>query len=75
MEEKTEKRREQQRKASEKYLKEKVEDIRIRVPKGHKAKYAQAASDMGKSLNQFVIDAMDEKIERYNDQNTKTDNE
>lgn len=64
MEEKTEKRREQQRKASEKYLKEKVEDIRIRVPKGDKAKYKQAADNMGLSLNQFVVDAMEEKIER-----------
>lgn len=46
------------------YLKEKVEDIKIRVPKGDKAKYKQAADDFGLSLNQFVIDAMDEKIER-----------
>lgn len=75
MEEKSEKRKEQQRKASEKYLKEKVEDIRIRVPKGHKATYAQAASDLGISLNQFVIDAMDEKIERYNDQKKQEDKE
>ena len=70
MEEKSEKRKEQQRKASEKYLKERVEDIRIRVPKGHKAKYVQAASDLGISLNQFVIDAMDEKIERSNENST-----
>ena len=70
MEEKSEKRKEQQRKASEKYLKEKVEDIRIRVPKGHKATYAQAASDLGISLNQFVIDAMNEKIERSNENAT-----
>ncbi len=64
MEEMSEKRREQQRKASEKYLKEKVEDIRIRVPKGDKAIYVQAASELGISLNQFVVDAMNEKIER-----------
>lgn len=63
-EEKNEKRKEQMRKASEKYLKEKVEDIRIRVPKGDKAKYKQAADDFGLSLNQFVVDAMEEKIER-----------
>ena len=63
-EENNEKRKEQQRKASEKYLKEKVEDIRIRVPKGDKAKYKQAADDFELSLNQFVIDAMNEKIER-----------
>ena len=74
MEEMSEKRREQQRKASEKYLKEKVEDIRIRVPKGDKAKYAQAASDLGISLNQFVIDAMNEKIERSNE-NTEGETE
>ena len=71
MGEMSEKRREQQRKASEKYLKEKVEDIRIRVPIGHKAIYAQAASDLGISLNQFVVDAMNEKIERSNEENTE----
>ncbi|MDD5939727.1 MAG: antitoxin [Lachnospiraceae bacterium] len=53
-----------QRRANDKYHREKVEDIRIRVPKGRKDYYKDAATAAGKSLNQFAIDAMDEKIER-----------
>ena len=53
-----------QKKAAEKYLSEKVEDIRIRVPKGSKQRYKDAASAAGKSLNQFAVDALEEKIKR-----------
>lgn len=55
---------EAQRKAIAKYQSEKVEDIKIRVPKGRKDYYKDAAAAAGQSLNQFAIDAMDEKIER-----------
>lgn len=54
------------RKASAKYLKESVEDIRIRVPKGNKAKVQEHASTMGESMNSFVVRAIDETIERDN---------
>lgn len=53
-----------QKRAAEKYLSEKVEDIRIRVPKGKKEYYKAQAAAAGLSLNQFAVDAMDEKIER-----------
>lgn len=53
-----------QRRAVAKYHAEKVEDIKIRVPKGHKAMYKAAAAIRGLSLNQFAIDAMDEKMAR-----------
>lgn len=46
------------RKASKKYLEEKVEDIRIRVPKGEKQRIRDYADKRGKSLNQFVTDAI-----------------
>ncbi len=46
------------RKASKKYLEEKVEDIRIRVPKGEKQRIKDYADKRGKSLNQFVTDAI-----------------
>ena len=46
------------------YLAEKVEDIKLRVPKGQKDYYKTAASAAGQSLNQFAISAMDEKISR-----------
>ena len=54
------------KKANEKYLKESVEDIRIRVPKGNKAKVQEHASTMGESMNSFVVRAINETIERDN---------
>lgn len=55
-----------QKKAAEKYLSEKVEDIRIRVPKGQKAIIKAHAESVGESLNQFVIRAINEQITRDN---------
>lgn len=40
----------------DKYLKEKVEEFKIRVPKGEKAKIQEYAKSQGKSLNSYVID-------------------
>ncbi len=57
---------EARKKANEKYLKESVEDIRIRVPKGDKAKVQEHAATMGESMNSFVIRAIDETMERDN---------
>ena len=54
------------KKANATYLKEKVEDIRIRVPKGKKDYYKETAASMGLSLNQFVISAMDSFIKHHN---------
>ena len=55
---------EAQKRASEKYLKESVEDIRIRVPKGQKEIIKTHAESLGESMNQFVIRAINETIER-----------
>ena len=52
------------RKASAKYLKESVEDIRIRVPKGDKAKVQEHATNMEESTNAFVVRAITETMER-----------
>ncbi len=49
---------EARKKANEKYLKESVEDIRIRVPKGDKAKVQEHAATMGESMNSFVVRAI-----------------
>ena len=57
---------ESRKKANEKYLKESVEDIRIRVPKGDKAKVQEHAATMGESMNSFVVRAIDETMERDN---------
>ena len=57
---------EARKKANEKYLKESVEDIRIRVPKGDKAKVQEHAATMGESMNSFVFRAIDETMTRDN---------
>ena len=52
--------------ANERYMK-KLEDIKIRVVKGSakdRAYYKNAAEARGYSLNQFALEAMDEKIYR-----------
>lgn len=51
-----------QKKASIKYLKEKTDSIQIRTPKGTKDRWKSAATDRGKSLNQFIIDTMESEI-------------
>ena len=55
---------EAQKKASIKYISEKTDDIRLRVPKGLKEKYRMEAEKRGTSMTQFIISAVDEKIER-----------
>lgn len=52
------------RRASAKYLKESVEDVRIRVPKGQKAIIKDHAEQQGESMNQFVVRAINETMER-----------
>lgn len=52
------------RRASAKYLKESVEDIKIRVPKGQKAIIKAHADRQNESMNQFVIRAINETMER-----------
>ena len=59
---------EARKKANEKYLKESVEDIRIRVPKGDKAKVQEHAASVGESMNAFVVRAINETMERDNGQ-------
>ena len=55
---------EARRRASAKYLKEAVEDVRIRVPKGQKAVIKAHAESQGESMNAFVVRAIDEAMER-----------
>lgn len=51
-----------QKKSAEKYLQEKVEEFKIRVPKGQKEVIKAYAESQGKSLNQFVIEAINEAM-------------
>ena len=55
---------EARKRANKKYLKETVEDIRIRVPKGQKAVIKAHADRQQESMNQFVIRAINETMER-----------
>lgn len=55
---------ESQKKAAEKYLKEKVDEFKVRVPKGKKEQIINHAKSIGKSLNSFVTDAIDEVMNK-----------
>lgn len=54
---------EAQKKASIKYMSEKTDDIRLRVPKGLKDKYRREAEARGKSMTQFIVDCVEKEIE------------
>lgn len=51
-------------KAINKYQKEKIDEIKVRVPKGKKDEIKNYAQQQGKSLNGFINEAIDEKMER-----------
>lgn len=51
-------------KAINKYQKEKIDEIKVRVPKGKKDEIKNYAQQRGKSLNGFINEAIDEKMER-----------
>ena len=57
---------ESQRRARDKWLKEKVEDVKFRVPNGKKAEIQAHASKTGESVNAFINRAVFETIERDN---------
>lgn len=46
-----------------KYL-SKLDEIKIRIPKGKKEEYKKMADASGKSLNQFIIDCIEAKIKK-----------
>ena len=51
------------KKYADKYL-EKLEEFKVRVPKGEKDKIKAHASQMGESVNAFIIRAIAEAMER-----------
>lgn len=53
---------EAQKKASMKYLQEKTDDIRLRVPKGTKDRWKEAAEARGISMTQLVLEAVEVAI-------------
>ena len=55
---------ESQKRAIEKWNREKVDDLRIRVPKGHREIIREHASKHGETINAFVFRAITEAMER-----------
>lgn len=64
MEDKKSRYTEAQKKSADKYLKEKVEEFKVRVPKGQKQIIKDYAATQGKSLNQFIVDLIDTEINK-----------
>lgn len=51
-------------KAVQKYISKKYDQIAIRIPKGDREKYKQLAESKGKSLNAFIIQLLNDEINR-----------
>ena len=56
-----------QKKAAIKYLAEKTDNIQLRMPRGTKDRWKQAAEARGVSLTQFVADAVETAINKQED--------
>lgn len=54
---------ESQKRASIKYIAEKTDDIRLRVPKGLKYRYKAEAEKRGISMTQFIINCVEKELE------------
>ena len=55
---------EARRRANDKWLKEKVEEIKFRVPKGQKMLIQRHTTQTGESVNAFLNRAVNETMER-----------
>lgn len=55
---------EAQKKAADKYIKEKTDEIKVRVAKGQRNAIKAHAETKGESLNGFINRAIDETMER-----------
>jgi predicted HicB family RNase H-like nuclease len=53
---------EAQKKASIKYISQKTDDIRLRVPKGLKDKYKYEAEKRGISMTQFIVNCVEKEL-------------
>ena len=52
--------------ASKKYIAEKLDEIKLRVPKGQREIIQQHAAKQGESVNAFITRAVKEAMERDN---------
>ena len=53
-----------QKRSAEKYISEKLDEIKLRVPKGQRAIIKSFAESQGKSTNQFIIDSINEAMKK-----------
>ena len=54
---------EAQKKATAKYMKNKLDDIKVRVPKGKREVYKAHAESKGKSLNALIIELLEKDMQ------------
>lgn len=54
---------EAQKKATAKYMKNKLDDIKVRVPKGKREVYKAHAERKGKSLNAIIIELLEKDMQ------------
>lgn len=57
------------RKAISKYQTEKVDEFKIRVPKGEKAIIKEYAKKQGKSLNAYVVNLIHSDMDNFKEKN------
>lgn len=56
---------EAQKKATAKYMKNKLDDIKVRVPKGKREVYKAHAKRKGKSLNALIIELLEKDMQEH----------
>lgn len=56
---------EAQKKATAKYMKNKLDDIKVRVPKGKREVYKAHAERQGKSLNALIIELLEKDMKEH----------
>lgn len=56
---------EAQKKATAKYMKNKLDDIKVRVPKGKREVYKAHAEWQGKSLNALIIELLEKDMQEH----------
>lgn len=55
---------EAQKRASVKYMQDKTDDIRLRLPKGTKERWKAAAEKAGVSMTKYVYDVVEMEIDK-----------
>lgn len=67
---------ESQKRASQKYITEKTDEVKVRVPKGQKQKYAEKAKQNGESLNAIINRLLEKwyQMEREDKNNASNNN-